>query len=239
MEFKVLDFGQIELDFDVDFKIDDNLSINSRIHKPKYYKPLKSKYIKYDNAVKLAKKINLSERTNCILSGNFIFGDFIEALAVEKNMHIERLVISTLSISQENVDSLKNLLVGDYVDRLDLLVSSYFWSHERWKLVPYIFKELDIDNKFQLAVSANHCKIVLIKTYSGDNIVIHGSSNLRSSDCLEQISIENDKDLFDFHMDFLNTIVERFPTIDKEIKGNRGKKLWQTVEQEHKEKQRA
>lgn len=241
MEFELSDIEEISLNFDVDIKLPDfgETAIEQRIHKPKYHKPIKAKNIKYDNAVKMAKDIgglNPNERVNCLIAGNFIFGDFVEAFIVENDLSVKNLSISTLSMSQENVDSLENLLSWGYVDKLNLLVSSYFWGHERWKLVPYIFEKLDIDDKFQLAVSANHCKIVLIETNAGDKIVIHGSANLRSSDCIEQITIENDKELFDFHSDFIGVIVDKFKTIDKEIKGNRGKKLWQQVGQERKGK---
>lgn len=230
-----IDFEELKLDFDVDFGQD--LIEEQRIHKPKYHKPFKTKNIKYDNAEKLSDDIGKIEgRIYCILSGNFIFGDFLEAFAVKRNLHIKRMVISTLSMSQENVDSLENLLKGGYVDSLDIMISSYFWGHERSKLIPYIFDRLDSEqNNFQLSVSGNHCKFVLIETHCGKKIVIHGSSNLRSSNCIEQICIEANEELFDFNMEFSQIIIDKFNTINKEITGNRGKKLWHSLQQEHKD----
>lgn len=234
IDFEAPNFEEIKTDFNIDIGFGD-ISIESRIHKPRYHKPIKEKYVLYEKAVDMVKDLGLikkDERAHCLLSGSFIFGDFLEAYIVENNIHVKKMMVSTLSMSQENADSLANLLNGDYVDNLDLLVSSYFWSHERWKLIPYIFDKLDIDNKFQLAVSANHCKIILIETHDNDKLVIHGSSNLRSSNCIEQICIENNDGLFDFHNGFFNTIVDKFQTIDKEITGNRGNKLWRTVQQD-------
>lgn len=233
INFEVPDFEKLEINFDM--KIDfGEMEIKSRIHKPAYHKPIKEKHILYEQAVDLSKDLGIlkkGERVHCLLSGSFIFGDLIEAYIVENDLHVKNLKISTLSMSLENTDSLANLINGNYVDELNLLVSSYFWGHERWKLIPYIFEQLDIDNKFQLAVSANHCKIVLIETHEKDKIIIHGSSNLRSSNCIEQMCIENNDDLFDFYNSFFEIIVDKFQTIDKEIKGNRGGKLWQALQQ--------
>ena len=80
---------------------------------------------------------------------------------------VKSLTISTLSLSQNNVDSLYNLLDGGFVEQLNLIVSDHFFSYERENLVEYIYQRLDIDNKFQLSVCNNKTKIVLIE--SDDN----------------------------------------------------------------------
>jgi len=209
----------------------------NRIKKPATHRGLLSCQVKYDNADKLVKKIGIlseEDRYMCLVSGNFIFGDFIEAFIVRNNLHVKRLDISTLSLSTENVQSLKNLIEGDYVQELNLHTSSYFFSHERNGIVKTIFKELDICDKFQMTVSGNHTKIVLIETVDGDKHIIHGSSNLRSSDCIEQFMIERDTELFNFNKEFFNILIDKFYTINKEKPGNRGKKLWQGVKQDPK-----
>jgi len=176
-------------------------------------------FIKYENAEKLAKKIDCDKRTFVVVNGSFILGDFIEALVVENNFHIKRMIISTLSLSENNVDSLKNLLDGDYVDQMDLLVSDYFFHSEADghgnSLMPYIYQELDIDNRFQLAVSRSHTKVTMFETHCGRKIVIHGSANLRSSANLEQIMIENSTQLYDFlEKDIYQAIIDKYWTID-------------------------
>lgn len=213
-----------ELDFDLnDFNIDMSLDCslfgdNTRYIKPKIQQPYKEKNIKYKYAVEAVKDIILEKnmRYNYIVSGQFIFGDFIEALAVEKNLLIYHMLISTLSLSQNNVDSLYNLINGDYLKKLDMIVSAYFYSHEKHKLIPYIYKALDKDNMFQLAVARTHCKITLIKT--GDlKLVIHGSANLRSSNSMEQITIEENPELYDFYIDNHIDIIDKYKTINKEV----------------------
>jgi len=151
------------------------------------------------------------------MSGNFIFGDFFEALAVVNNIYIDSIQISTLSMGQENVDSFRNMFDGDYLGKLDIIVSDYFWSHNRHN-APYIYKQLDIDDRFQLAVAGTHTKIALIKI--GDKkIVVSGSANLRSSRCVEEITIQTNATLFDFHNEWQEEILKKYATIKKAVRG--------------------
>ena len=99
-----VDIPDFNIDFDVNIGSDD---INSRHTKPKSYSGIKTKNVKYNNALKLAKdtRIEANEKINCLVSGNFVFGDFIEAYFVEHQIHTERLVLSTLSMNQNNIDT--------------------------------------------------------------------------------------------------------------------------------------
>lgn len=189
---------------------------------------LPEQYMMYEKAESLAKDIvvNIGSRYNIIVSGGFIFGDFIEALIVGNNAKCKQMMVSTLSLGQNNVDSLANLLNAGYVDELNMIVSDHFYSHERSGLIPYIYKELDKDNKFQLATAGSHTKICLIQTEGGKHIVIHGSANLRSSSNIEQFVVEENKGLFDFWLDYHNRIIDKYKTIKKSVRGG---ELWQVV----------
>ena len=234
-----------ESDFDVDLDLDldldlDGLDIDlgdfSGVSTPtdkakrldqRYLKPkkqvIKHNKIKYENAAKMAKDLGpCNERVFALLSGSFIFGDFIEALIVENNWNVKRLVISTLSLSLSNIESLVNLIEGDFVQKLDLVVSDYFYSHERNGLVKDIYEKLDIDDKLQLTVANTHTKICTIETECGRSIVIQGSANLRSSGCSEQITIEDDKEVIDFYMDeLIDPQIKYFSTIGKSNRSRR------------------
>jgi len=179
----------------------------------------KTKFINYENVEQLSRDIQIfkNERYFCFTDGNFIFGDFIEAFLVCRNMKAKELTISTLSLSQNNVDSLYNLLEGGYIENLNLIVSDHFFSYERENLVKYIYQTLDFENKFQLSVCNNRSKIVLIKTddNGGRKYVIHGSANLSSSNYTEQFCIEENEELFDFNKNIFDNIIEKFKTINK------------------------
>lgn len=221
-EFNFGDIGNLDIpDIDIDafnFVPDEILDMESRYVKPKLV-PIKEEYVLYDNAEKFAKEINIDfgERIFALVSGSFIFGDFIEAFLTTKNAKAVNMTISTLSLSQENVDSLHNLIEKGYIDNLTLIISDYFYSHERFILIPYIYEQLDINNSFQLVVAYNHSKIIQFETLGGRKIVMHGSSNLRSSGNIEQICIEENPDLYDFFEERFAPIVENYSTINKKI----------------------
>lgn len=225
------DFSEIENTFnfnqdDFDIILEDiNPGLSQRVLKPRL---CRTKQVSYNNAKKLANDIdfNKSSRYFVFVSGNFIFGDFIEAFIIKNNINVLQLNISTLSLSQNNVDSLKNLMEAGYVQELNIIVSDYFFSHERKNLIKYMYDNLDIDNKFQLAVCRSHCKISQILTEGGKKITIHGSVNLRSSDNMEQFVIEDNEDIFDFNKIYFDSIISKYNTINKSIKS---KQLWQVV----------
>lgn len=226
------DFGNLGYE-DVDkslFNFDSgDFAFEDRYLKPKASGILHSEQVLYDNAEKLASKIEIGEgeRADVIVSGAFIFGDFIEAYITQRECHCLKMTISTLSLSQDNVDSLRNLLVGGYVDKLDMVVSAYFYSNEIRTLIPYMYRQLDIDDKFQLAVCGTHTKTTTFETEGGKHIVVHGSANLRSSANIEQFTIEDNKELYDFYENCFGKIVENYSTIQKPI---RVSKLWKLLD---------
>ena len=226
MEFTPLDFSFGQIDMNID----------KRIHKPKKIRSFKDSAIAYENAEKLAKelKIGKGERYFTFIAGNFVFGDFIEAFCTENDLFIKKMTISTLSMSEINVDSLANLLINKFVNKLDLIVSDYFYSNERHKIVKYIYQELDIDNRFQLVVARSHTKICTFETYDGMKYVIHGSANLRSSDNIEQFDIEENEFLHDYIDEFHSKITEQYKTINKKVGGQ---KLWHQVGKDQEVKQ--
>jgi hypothetical protein len=214
-DFGNFDLPDIQLDM-FDFMPDEVADTENRYIKPKLI-PMRSEQVMYEYAVQLAKEIlpEAGMRYDCLISGSFIFGDFIEAFLTLHNIKATKMTITTLSLSQENIDSLNNLLEHGFIDQLDILVSDYFYSHERFNLIPYMYKQLDIDNRFQLCVAFVHTKTVQFTTLGGRKIVIHGSANLRTSGNVEQFTIEDNPELYDFYEQAFTPIVERFATIRK------------------------
>ena len=201
---------------------------NSRYFSPPKQKEIPERLLKYRFADELARGIipERGMRVFAILDGSFIAGDFLEAWIVAHNLHVKKMTISTLSMSENNVDSLANLMNAGYVDALDLIVSDYFYSHERRNLIPYLYQQLDKDNRFQLAAASTHCKICLMETEHGSKVIIHGSANLRSSSNLEHLCIEESP--VDFLLNTQTPIIERFKTINKSVRYN---ELWQAVQE--------
>jgi len=215
--FELPDFEMAEIDLDgFDLQHDDRPE-ETRYQKPRLYKAIPQHNIKYSHAQRLARELRLEPggRANVIVNGAFVFGDFIEAYMTTHNIKARRMIITTLSMNQENVDSLANLINGNYIDQLDLIISHFFYSHERHTLIPYLLKTLDIDNRFQLSVSGAHTKTVIFDTLGGKKMVMHGSANLRSSNSVEQFTIEDNPELFDFYEEYQTRIIDKYKTINK------------------------
>lgn len=228
------DFNELEtsFDFDIDaFDFEVNPDKQSRYIKPPLTKQLPERLLKFSNAEKLAKsiKFNSGQSAFCLLAGNFVFCDFIEAFFYQHNIYTDRLQISTLSLAYDNIIILKNLMKGGFVRNLDLIISSYFFSHERHNLIKELYNELDFDDRFQLAVAAIHTKITSFKSEGGKHIVISGSANLRSSNNVEQIYIQDNEEIFNFVTDFNDRIIETYKTIRKPLLT---KKIWQQIQEE-------
>lgn len=187
--------------------------------------PMKEDFVLYDNAQKMARELRLGfgERFDAFVSGSFIFGDFIEAYLTTQNACAKKMTISTLSMSQNNVDSLHTLMEKGYIEELNLIISVYFWGNERSSLIPYIYKQLDIGDRFQLAVAGVHTKTVHFETLGGRKIIMHGSANLRSSGNIEQFTMEENQELYEFYDDHFNRIIDKYATIRKPI---RNSKAW-------------
>lgn len=223
-----LDFG-IDLDFDADdFDLIDEKKPRPRGKRQKDVRILRpcldkrdiTQRAAWENAEAFARQIDLTPgaRTFAWVSGNFVFGDIVEALVTARQVGIKRLYICSLSISQDNIDSLKNvmLLMGKELQRLVLVFSGYQYSHEKYNLVPYMYQELDDpDNRVDIAFGRWHGKVITMETVHGHTITIHGSANLRSSSSIEQIMVEiDDRELHDFNAAIMEDICKRFGTIN-------------------------
>lgn len=238
----------LELDFDPnDFDVADDAEKrprgkrqrDCRILRPRLDRTALTQCVAYENAEAFARQIDLTPgaRTFAWVSGSFIFGDVVEALITARGVAVKRLYIASLSFSQENVDSLKNVmfLMGADLDRVVLVLSGYQYSHEKYGLVPYMYEQLDDEtNRFDVAFGGWHCKIITLETVHGHTLTIHGSANLRSSSSIEQIMVEcDDRELHDFNAQLMEKIVRRFGTINHSVPSSqfrcvRGKEAWQS-----------
>jgi hypothetical protein len=226
--------NELELNFDInldDFNINIDLdfedTLNSRIITPPACKGIS--FVKESCATKLSEKIGYmgkNKRTFAILNGSFVYFDFIFEFLIQQNSHIKTMTISTLSMSKENIKKMEELIENDCISELNLIISDYFYSHEKNNLVKYLYHCLDKNNIFQLAVCRTHCKTCIFELQDGRKFVFHGSANLRSSNNLEQIMIEESEYLYNFNLEYQKNIIEHYKTINKSLTG---KNLWKQV----------
>ena len=236
-----------EIDFDLsDFQIFDTATggflddskPQKRIMQPRIDLRDVSHKVLFESAEKFAQQIDLREnaRTFAWVSGNFIFGDILEALVTTRNMLPRSIHICSLSISQENIDSIKNvMLMCPDLEQLTIVLSGYFYSHEKYSLVPYLYQELDDGtDRVQIAFGGYHAKVMAIETQMGNTLTIHGSANLRSSNSIEQVMVERGRDLYEFNAGIIDEIARKFGTINHKVPKNKfhrieGDEAWQTI----------
>ena len=162
----------------------------------------------FDNALEMVEQMDYTKDYFALVSGRFVFGDFIEALCADKNLRPSAVYITTLGMNQDNIDSLVNLVDCLGAKKVNLLVSHYFAGTERHNLMPYIYKEFS-GRPMDVAVLQSHCKIALILSRRGD-IMISGSANLSSSNNVEQFILMHDPVAIAFVKRKLDSIMERF-----------------------------
>lgn len=222
----------LDLDFDIgDFTLIDDEEDARYLH-PKMSRSAVYTSIDYSNAKLMADRVSLepNTRTTVIVPGSFIFGDLLEAFVLHRGLDVREMYISTLSINEENADSLKNILLFSNLERLNILLSGYFYSNYKSTIVPYMYQELDVEERFQCAFCNTHMKIALMKAADGRCFVLHGSANMRSSSSLEQFDIEESPELYDFYQAAFDGLISKYKTINhKAVKRRSVTEEWHQV----------
>lgn len=198
------------------------------------------KVVCYEHAQDFARALTIDGGTETFayVAGGFVFGDFLEALVEERRISVRRLGMQMLSLNDENIDSLRNVVEMCGTERLDLVLSGYWFATEMRKggLVGYLFDQLDLEGlELHVAIAEMHCKVVTVETWAGNHLTMSGSANLRSSNSVEQIHITPDDGLFEFCDGVTQRIIGAYDVLRQEkrkYKARRlgGKRLWQAVQ---------
>jgi hypothetical protein len=142
---------------------------------------------------------NEEERLHAIIAGDFIFCDLVCAV-VARHGAPRRLTCATLSLSLKNVAALEKL-ASNHGFPIDLLLSHYFEKTNQ-AIFAALLAVRDRCPLIRVRIARSHCKITLFD-YPDFPLVIESSANLRSSRNLEQVSIFADRELLDFHLQWI------------------------------------
>lgn len=193
---------------------------------PKVQRP---QVVSYKKALDFAEGIDLVScpRYFALVSGQFVFGDLLEALVERRKVGIRKLRLCTLSLSEENIDSLVNV-ADACMDDCDLVLSAYWWANERSGLVPYLEKELGDACRLRVAYANVHAKLAAVETPAGNHVCITGSANLRSCNCVEHVNVERGEELYAAVYDSLGGIMDEFEAFQTEGRTRplRGLRTW-------------
>jgi len=174
-------------------------------------KVTKGRALAASDAVDLAEEIHRRGEgvTRCILSGRFMFGDFI--LRALELVGPAKARIATLSYSVENVDALWTAFQRGQLTSLDFITSDFFFAHYRWTLWRMLVTNMPRDRS-RYAVCSTHAKVALLLPEDGSAPwCIEGSANMRSCDAIEQVIVSvGDPEAMRFHGKWMDRILDRF-----------------------------
>jgi hypothetical protein len=204
-------------DLDVPGNVEHGFCIAAPIvRKPRLFADIPAHRIKSDNAAALVSALEMPPEggyVDVIVGGNFIFGDILWPLCKRLGTPC-RLTLSTLSLSSENVTMFRQMFADETMDYLALVLSDYFYAHERRGIYRELCDELRpqvVNGSCQIAVAGIHTKVICIES-PRFKLVVKGSANLRSSENVEEFSIIRDAQAFAFHRDWHQSILARYAT---------------------------
>lgn len=190
----------------------DCFPVGLRVHAQRVKESLKrrdrrsaSVYIKAENAAALERVLPAEEGDwlHAILPGDFTFCDLLPCL-IERRGCPARIDLTTLSLSEKNVHTLLGILGHPAEPLVSMLLSCYFEASNA-----DIFRAAEVmlasHSRFRLGVWRQHTKIMLLE-WPDAALVIEGSANLRSANCIEQVTARCSRDLLHFHRQWIEEI---------------------------------
>jgi hypothetical protein len=147
---------------------------------------------------------------HCIMRGNYHAWDLIPAaLKLAKPATIDRLYIATLGFNDANRRELLELLDAGQVRAVTFLCSVYFrdTSAETYRQLA----DGLLERGHRVAAIRTHAKIQAYTLTDGRAIAIESSANLRSCRNIEQFCMVHDRQLFDFHAQWMDEVFTQWP----------------------------
>lgn len=163
-----------------------------------HIKPINASYIK-DYIPKP------DESTFCLMNGNCQFVDYISEFIKAIKTPVKEIYLTTLSLNDHSFDSLDEILPD--IEK-NILVSSYFLATDKANTLPKRKEDGRLEG-YNIGFFRNHTKMVLIKTET-DYYLFTGSANLRSSGTIEQFTIFNSKELYNFNKSWISELINKY-----------------------------
>lgn len=130
---------------------------------------------------------------------NFI--DFV----TKKFGAIKRLYVSTLGVGKKHIEHLAQLPI----EYAFFVFSGIFKDSKIIQDYGYYSRFIEIckSKKWEYCEAKNHSKIMLIEVMNGEGyFVLEGSGNLNENPKIEQFTFQEDKNLFDWYLEFFEAI---------------------------------
>ena len=154
-----------------------------------------------------------SEAIHCILGGDFNGFDLIPAMLDLSGAPFAALYITTLGFNLANNAQLCDLIDRGAIRSATVLCSEYFASHD-----PQLYAESQRNlaaRGHRIRAARNHSKLILAQTAASlpANATVHpryfvaeSSANLRTCNNLEQLTLIQSRDVYEFHAAWIEEV---------------------------------
>lgn len=122
---------------------------------------------------------------------------------------IDEMYLAIYRINKETVESLINFIESGKIKRATFVISNFFNQTrrpEKWALMLRGFAEGN--ENVNHVYTHNHSKVLAVKTSSGSYYVFEGSGNMSDNARIEQYIYENSKVMFDFHKEWMLSLIK-------------------------------
>ncbi len=140
-----------------------------------------------------------------ILTGDWNGWDIVPSVLHLSRKKIRHLRIATLGFNDRQSVHLTELVNAGQIQAVSMLVSEMFAAKSTREFAN--LKHAMTGPGRKLGRSRNHAKLLLFELSNGTKYVAHGSLNLRTCRCFEQLVFANSPDLHDFFADYIDSQV--------------------------------
>lgn len=152
----------------------------------------------------LGKLPEQNEYIHLISNGKYDYYTFIPVI-LNQVRHIDELWGSTWTMNRSNCENLFSLFDEGKIGRINIITGLYF---KRRETAVYASLVEGMAKRRQKVVSCdNHAKIILIRT-KDKYYVVEGSANWTGNPRIEQNTITQSKELFDFHRSWMEEYIQ-------------------------------
>jgi hypothetical protein len=144
---------------------------------------------------------------HCLMGDDFNAWEIVPAMLELCGAPASRLFIATLGFNKPMVKHLAELVEARAIEESWLLCSHYFQATDKPLYRHAVDTLADCGPRAKINFARSHAKILCMEI-DGRHFVMEGSANLRNCNNVEQITLTQSRDLFDFHAGWIQRNVE-------------------------------
>lgn len=145
----------------------------------------------------------INESVHIVGNGTFDYFTFVPHLIDLLGHHTEHFYGSTWTMNRQNVMDLLDLFDKGKIEHIHILTGLYFKRRES-AVYAALYNGLQ-DRKQRYRSLKNHAKVMLFN-HEDHFLVLEGSANFTANPRIEQTTIINNRDLWEFHKSWMDDI---------------------------------